>query len=354
MSMYGEQNAFPNSIGGYAPLDSNLKILSANLPSSILGDLSYQGIWDANGNSPAIPSASSTNKGYYYVVGTSGATSISGITDWVIGDWLVSNGTTWDKIDNTENNTGLATLTSNTFTGNQTVSNSAIVLTGTGLSNFPGGASDSGFWRTTNLDLNITSGTNKSVTFQISGYNVLTFDGLNHYVSTGYFSWLFDVPLIMRSNFNQYFPSGIFNISTTSIGNATTSETDLFNISVPTILATDKTSIDFIVAGQFGATVNSKRLRVYFGATTLLDTGALAITSANDWVIYTTIIRLTSTTQVAIVEVATSSSVLVAVTKVTFPTETLSGAVTFRVTGTATANNDIVGKFSRGTFNPAA
>jgi hypothetical protein len=87
---------------GYVPLNSLSKISSDFLPDFTLGQLSYKGIWNATTNSPSIPTASSSNKGNYYIVSVSGSTSISNVTDWKIGDWVVSNGNTWDKIDNTD------------------------------------------------------------------------------------------------------------------------------------------------------------------------------------------------------------------------------------------------------------
>ncbi|QXV74761.1 minor tail protein [Rhizobium phage RHEph22] len=93
---------------GVAPLDGTGKVPVANLPASVLGGVSYQGTWNANTNSPAIPAASAGNKGYYYKVATAGTTNISGITDWGIGDWIVSNGSSWEKVDNSEAVTSVA------------------------------------------------------------------------------------------------------------------------------------------------------------------------------------------------------------------------------------------------------
>lgn len=78
------------------------KVPTNQLPSAILGALSYQGTWNASSNSPAIPVASDSNKGWYYVVSVAGATPVSGVSDWEIGDWLVSNGTSWGKVDNSD------------------------------------------------------------------------------------------------------------------------------------------------------------------------------------------------------------------------------------------------------------
>jgi hypothetical protein len=37
--------------------------------------------------------------GYYYITDTAGSTNLNGITDWQIGDWLLFNGSVWQKID---------------------------------------------------------------------------------------------------------------------------------------------------------------------------------------------------------------------------------------------------------------
>ena len=66
----------------------------------IVGGLSYQGTWNASTNSPALASGVGTN-GHYYVVSTAGSTNLDGITDWQIGDWVIFNGTSWQKIDQT-------------------------------------------------------------------------------------------------------------------------------------------------------------------------------------------------------------------------------------------------------------
>lgn len=67
-----------------------------------LGALTYKGVWNANTNVPPIPAAGPLNKGEFYKVSVAGTTDINGINDWEIGDWIISNGTTWDKIDNTD------------------------------------------------------------------------------------------------------------------------------------------------------------------------------------------------------------------------------------------------------------
>ena len=84
---------------GVATLDSGGQVPLSQLPP--LGDLNYQGAWNANTNSPTLTSSTGT-KGYYYVVSVAGTTNLNGITDWQINDWAVFNGSVWQKIDNTD------------------------------------------------------------------------------------------------------------------------------------------------------------------------------------------------------------------------------------------------------------
>jgi hypothetical protein len=86
---------------GVATLDAGGKVPVSELPAAVLGALSYQGTWNASTNTPTLTSSTGT-KGYYYVVSVAGSTNLDGITDWLVGDWAVYNGTVWQKVDNTE------------------------------------------------------------------------------------------------------------------------------------------------------------------------------------------------------------------------------------------------------------
>lgn len=88
--------------GGIAELDENSKLPASRLPASIVGAVKYQGTWNADANTPAIPAAASGNKGWYYKVAVAGATAVDGIAEWKVGDWIISNGAAWEKIDNTD------------------------------------------------------------------------------------------------------------------------------------------------------------------------------------------------------------------------------------------------------------
>ena len=82
-----------------------------NQISALVGGATYQGVWNASTNSPSLASGVGT-KGFYYVVSVAGSTNLDGITDWKVGDWAIFNGTTWDKVDNTD-----AVSSVNGFTG---------------------------------------------------------------------------------------------------------------------------------------------------------------------------------------------------------------------------------------------
>lgn len=83
---------------GVVPLNSSSKIDTAYIPDSVLGQLEYQGTYNATTNVPTLPAAASS-KGFYYVISTGG--TVSSIV-YAVGDWIVSNGTAWEKVDNTD------------------------------------------------------------------------------------------------------------------------------------------------------------------------------------------------------------------------------------------------------------
>jgi hypothetical protein len=87
------------AVNGVATLNSSGQVPLSQLPP--LGELNYQGTWNATTNTPTLTSSVGT-KGYYYVVSVAGTTNLNGITDWQIGDWAVYNGTAWQKVDNTD------------------------------------------------------------------------------------------------------------------------------------------------------------------------------------------------------------------------------------------------------------
>ena len=121
---------------GVASLDGSGTVPVSQLPAAVLGALSYQGTWNASTNTPTLTSSVGT-KGYYYVVNVAGSTNLNGITDWLVGDWAVYNGSVWQKVDNTDavtsvnGYTGTVVLTQTDISG--TVPTSRTLTAGTGL-----------------------------------------------------------------------------------------------------------------------------------------------------------------------------------------------------------------------------
>lgn len=91
---YGSSTAIPvvtvNSKG----------VITSVTTASFTGGLSYQGSWNASTNTPTLTSSVGVN-GYYYIVSVAGSTNLNGVTDWQVGDWAIFNGSTWQKIDQT-------------------------------------------------------------------------------------------------------------------------------------------------------------------------------------------------------------------------------------------------------------
>jgi len=98
--------------------------------ASVAGGLSYQGTWNANTNTPTLTSSVGVN-GYYYIVSTAGSTNLNGITDWQIGDWLLFNGSVWQKIDQSNLVTSVNGQTGAVSVGTVT---SVAATAGTGIS----------------------------------------------------------------------------------------------------------------------------------------------------------------------------------------------------------------------------
>lgn len=79
---------------------SNKKITYADLFRDFEGSLKYQGIWNASTNVPDINSAATTS-GFFYIVQTAGTSTVNGISDWSVGDWVVYSSTGWEKVQST-------------------------------------------------------------------------------------------------------------------------------------------------------------------------------------------------------------------------------------------------------------
>lgn len=90
---YGIQPA-----GNYAHLNANGKVPFEELDDSILGNLQYQGTWDAEHNNPNLPLVPA-KKGQYWIVSHGGERFE---LEFETGDWIIAGDGVWQKIDNSD------------------------------------------------------------------------------------------------------------------------------------------------------------------------------------------------------------------------------------------------------------
>lgn len=128
----------------YAPiantffLDSNNKINTAYIPDSILGQLSYQDVWDASDSTGIV---SSPSKGWYYICNNDGNYWPDGTQadePFVTGDWAIWSGSgtqedpyRWEKVDNTDAISSITLVEGTALTGSVVIP--AASSTGYGL-----------------------------------------------------------------------------------------------------------------------------------------------------------------------------------------------------------------------------
>jgi hypothetical protein len=100
---------------GIATLDSGGKVPVSQLPATAM---IYKGTWNATSNSPSLADGTGTS-GWFYVTATAGTQDLgSGSQTFVVGDWVMYNGTIWQKVVNSNSvvsvngQTGTVSLTS--------------------------------------------------------------------------------------------------------------------------------------------------------------------------------------------------------------------------------------------------
>lgn len=184
------------SISDFAKLTGG-KISLSVIPDSVLGQLEYVGTWDASTGtavSDARPNVEGGDtkrpyrKGDYLII-TTGASAgklptTSDTLELAIGDWIVFNGTSWDKVDNTDY---IKTVAGITPTNGDISINTLVTelnkqsLTATTLKNartfsLSGDVTATGvsFDGSDNVTLSTTIGTNAVTTTNIKDANVTT------------------------------------------------------------------------------------------------------------------------------------------------------------------------------------
>jgi hypothetical protein len=126
-------------------------------------------------------------------------------------------------------------------------------------------------------------------------------------------------------------------------GNVGAGEDDLFTYTLPGgTLWRNGQGVEIHAWGTTAANANTKRLRVYFGATVVADTGAVAA-NADEWTVIVRVYRRGPTVQYAVITASKfNGAPITGTTTFTAPAETLASDITIKCTGEATADNDIV------------
>lgn len=83
------------------------KINEKYIPDSVLGQVEYRGTWDAStGTVTGVASGYTKRKGDYFICTKGGnknpTETTVGSNTYAVGDWAIYNGTSWDKVDNTD------------------------------------------------------------------------------------------------------------------------------------------------------------------------------------------------------------------------------------------------------------
>ena len=94
---------------GIASLDGEGKVPLTQMPDALIGAVVYQGTFDPttgqDSEGTAIVAASTDNKGHYYIASAAGSftpPSQDAPIEFDVGDWLISDGTKWSKVDNVD------------------------------------------------------------------------------------------------------------------------------------------------------------------------------------------------------------------------------------------------------------
>lgn len=135
---------------------------------------------------------------------------------------------------------------------------------------------------------------------------------------------------------------GVLETNTTEVGNVGVGEDNLMTYTLPGFsLQKTGDSVRVRAAGVFAANANNKNVKLYFGATVVVTTGALAF-NGTEWSIDAIIMRDGAAAQKASGTLITNDALLPVTTNYIAPGETMTGAITIKCTGEGTSNNDIV------------
>lgn len=115
--------------GGVATLDENGTIPISQLSDTVTSGLKWISTIDVT--TETVDDASDSNDGYFYKNTVAGTSSITGTElEWTVGDWLISNGTEWQRIAATESSATTTTLGAIMLAGDLGGTASAPTVTG--------------------------------------------------------------------------------------------------------------------------------------------------------------------------------------------------------------------------------
>lgn len=144
------------------------------------------------------------------------------------------------------------------------------------------------------------------------------------------------------SSSNDAAVGGVLFVSTTAVGNVGTGTDDLITYSIPAnTLAVNGQSVEFEAWGTIANSAGVKSVLAVFGATTVLTAAFIAL-AGDEWVLRGRIVRTGAATQKVHGSIVVTEPSNPTTANVTTAAETLSGAVTLKIQGVGTANNDVV------------
>lgn len=163
------------------------------------------------------------------------------------------------------------------------------------------------------------------------------------------------------TNFNGflYATNGVVSVATnlctlltssfTQAGNTAGVETTLFTYTVPGgTLSSDGACLEFMASGTISNSANTdKRIRVKFGASTILDTTGCGGGFLFDWTLRGTVIRTGATSQKAEASLSyqLNGDAPLQVQNYHVPAETMANDIALTITGQGTSANDVLGEF---------
>lgn len=161
-----------------------------------------------------------------------------------------------------------------------------------------------------------------------------------------------EMALLSRKTADQ----GLLYVNTTTVGTVGSGEDDLMSYALPAgLLIENGWYVEFGCAFQTAANANSKRIRLYFGATLIHDSFSLTINAkaVSCWV---TVIRTGASSQLAVVRTQSHEptyGVNGQTVDVRGLSVSLSSPVTFKATGEGTSDNDVTQRLLTARWYPA-